>query len=230
MRYIKKFDTKKNKKKVKTSNLDWIEDYKNRCNDIDEKSEITFDQFYDNLDFSSLNQISIRLYEKNKAFSDAGINLSNPNNNSNRFTIDGTPFYTTSEYKGSSNSSEDSSLEEWQKRNIFIWVDCRTGGASGGSCYDEGPNDGARPYEGESMDYNDFIYDYLKYVFDDILIKYAPDKTSTELCDILYSNYSGIVRNDSRTNYEYYGNYDNYECYWITLEDLFLFITQNTSL
>ncbi len=222
MRYIKKFEAKKNKKdEIPNSSLpsyQRIEDYKNRCNDIDEKSEITFDQFYANLDFN--------IFYNSRDFVDSGVYHSNTGDS---IDVNDANIYVDSSYRGRSDAKEITSLDEWKKRNIFIWAEYSTGGASGGSCWDEGDDEGAVPYEGKYLGYNDFIYDWLKYILDNIFLQYAPDKTSKELCDILSQN-TNIIYTSNRCNNEYYGNYDDYECYWITLEDLFIFITQNTSL
>ena len=66
----------------------------------------------------------------------------------------------------------------------------------------------------------------MKPILEHILSNQATTKTAEELCDVLYHN-PNMIREDSRCNHEYYGNYDDYECYYTTFESLFKFLLQN---
>lgn len=93
--------------------------------------------------------------------------------------------------------------------------------------------DGARPYEGDTLDLHDFIFNYLKPVIENILSSHANEKSAQDLCQILYTEsyvYSpSIIHEDSTCNHEYYGNYDDFSCYYITLGDLYQFLSENNS-
>lgn len=224
-RHIKKFD------ESKLDSEEVLSSYKEVCNDIDDRSYITFDQFFDNLDFGAFDidySIISSLNYSNIGYAASG--------NYNRFrgefttTIKGnTMRFHTSYYDGNSCPKGLESSIEWKKRNIYFYVEVNTGGASGGSCYDTGDDDGARPYDGDSLDLYTYIFQYLKNVFDKILSNYANDITSTELCNILYNDPS-IIKEDSRCDSEYYGNYSDYSCYYITIGDLFEFLSKNDAL
>jgi len=216
MKYLKKFEAKKSKAPI-INTEEILKNYQYHIEDMDEKSPITFDEFLNGLDLDIFSK-----YDSNK-FSESGLN--SPNNLD--IIINGKNIYYSSylKYGPKPTFGLDKSID-WCKRNSFFWAEVNTGGASGGSCYDEGPDDGAQPYDGDSLELNDFIYSYLQPILQEILSTQATTKTAKELCDILYNN-PNIVREDDRSNYEYYGNYDNYSCYYITLESLFEFLYQN---
>jgi len=223
MKWIKKFEAKR-----KVQNLHKVDDaskkteYLEKCQDIDEMSYISFDSFYKSLDFDIFSK-----HDYNKFYS-SGIAIHHDVKSATYGQIDGV-YISSSEYGRSDHYLKD--LVEWQKRNAFLFAEVNTGGASGGSCWDGMPgyeDSGPREYYGSSLDLHEFIYSYLKPIFDSILNNYANDKSSTELCDILYNN-PNIIKEDDRSNYEYYGNYDNYSAYYITLGDLFEFLLKNGS-
>ena len=222
MKYLKKYEAARGVrgKQIKTTpdNIEEIlKDYKYHCDDMDEKSPITFEQFLNGLDFSMFSKHDYQ------DFNESGLN--GPKDSCNNITVGNQTIYCSYDYGPYAPKGLDKSTD-WCKRNSFIWAEVNTGGASGGSCWDTGDDDGAQPYDGNSLDLHDFIYSYLKPKLQEILSTQASTKTATELCDILYNN-PGIIKEDSRRNNEYYGNYDDYECYYITLEDLFKFLYEN---
>lgn len=221
MKWVKKFEAKRIKSTIKTQELaDRKQQYLDRCEDIDERSYVSFDAFFKKLDF---NIFSKHNYEK---FYSAGIAINREAKTMTYGQIDGV-YISNSEYGNCDYVLKD--LKEWQKRNAFIYAEVNTGGASGGSCWDGMPcyeDSGATPYEGSQLDLHDFVYDYLNNVLESIISDYPNDKSVSELCDILYNNPS-IIKEGTRTNYEYYGNYDDYSSYYITLGDLFEFLLKN---
>jgi len=211
-------------KKQKNEPLDYERIARDEWELADERSYISFDKFFDNLPFSEFNK-----YEYGKIH-DAGINA--PLTNSNRhsyssFSVDVNGQKLTF---SSSNSITAppyfSDNKDWTKRNLMIYISVNTGGASGGSCYDTGEDDGAFPYDGESIYLSDFL-DYLKPKLDVILEDYANTKSSSELIELLRTQDYNLIREDSYSNYEYYGNYDDYGVLYITLYDLFKFLAKN---
>jgi hypothetical protein len=225
MKYIKKYEAKKNSK-PQIDNEEVLKNYQYYIEDLDETSPITFDQFINNLDF---NIFSNHDYDK---FNEAGVylpkNQSAGGSNISTLKIGDYTLYRSSEY-GSYCTPGLQNNEDFLKRNAFFYAEVNTGGASGGSCWDTGDDDGAQPYEGRSLDLNDFIYSYMKPILEHVLSNQATTKTAEELCDVLYHN-PNMIREDSRCNHEYYGNYDDYECYYMTFESLFKFLLQNEGL
>lgn len=232
MKYIKKFEGKKSTP-VPTEE-EFLAVYRDKCEDLDDRSYITFDQFFDGLDFDIFSN-----HDYNK-FHSAGVYASRIRGGSTsrwrptfggsfEITIKGQRlnFFTSNEYGPICPTGLENSLD-WKKRNVFFYAEVNTGGASGGSCYDTGDDDGAQPYDGKELDLNDFIFSYLKPILNDILASHANDKSSEELCQILYNNPS-IINEDSRSDTQYYGNYDDYSCYYITLGDLYQFLSENNS-
>lgn len=215
MKWIKKFETK-------VDDVSKKKEYLERCQDLDDMSYISFDSFYRSLDFDIFYK-----FDHNKFYS-AGIAINRDAKSATYAQIDGVNI-PSSEYGICIHHLKD--LLEWKKRNAFLFAEVNTGGSSGGSCWDGMPgyeDCGPSEYYGDSLDLYDFIYSYLKPIFDSILNNYANDKNSKELCDILYKD-PNIIKEDYRTNHEYYGNYDNYSAYYIKLGDLFEFLLKNGS-
>lgn len=233
MKYVKKFEGKKSKSTTQTEDK-ILSDYKDKCEDLDDRSYITFDEFFDGLDFDIFSN-----HDYNK-FHESGVYASRIRSGSSiwsptfvgmfEITIKGQlrRFFNSIEYGPICPTGLENSLD-WKKRNVFFYAEVNTGGASGGSCWDTGEDDGAQPYYGSSLDLNNFIFSYLKPILNDILNSHAINEISSqELCQILYNDPS-IIYEDSRTNYEYYGNCDDYSCYYITLGDLYQFLSENNS-
>ena len=221
MKYIKKYEAKRNSK-PQIDNEEVLKNYQYYIEDMDEKSPITFEQFLNGLDFNIFSK-----HDYNK-FNESALKA--PKNSYSGSITVGTLgnsqyIYSYEDYGPKPPLGLNNSID-WCKRNSFLWAEVNTGGASGGSCWDTGEDDGAMPYDGKSLDLNDFIYSYLQPILENILANQASIKTAKELCDILYHK-PDIIKEDSRCNHEYYGNYDDYECYYITLEDLFKFLYEN---
>lgn len=108
-------------------------------------------------------------------------------------------------------------LHKWDKLDT-IEREWTTGGLGGGSCWDEGEH---RHYavDGEPSP------TYFE-ILDTILLKYW--------ADIPYLFYSKhvlpIIRTDSWTEYEYYGNSTNYAIRYVDLKDLFALLSQHGKL
>jgi hypothetical protein len=221
MKWIQKFEARRSSKNdpareeaLRNQEEEAVKNYQYHIEDLDEMSAITFDQFLNSLDLNMFHKHGNDFY---------GAGISAPKK-SGTIRI-GEYSIWDSEY-GPYAPAGLGNLEDWKKRNLFFWAEVNTGGASGGSCWDTGEDDGAQPYDGNSLDLRDFIYDYLKPILISILEMQATTVTADELCEILYQNPENI-REDSRCNHEYYGNYDNYECYYMTLENLFIFLSKN---
>jgi hypothetical protein len=227
MKYVKKFEGRKSKSTPQTEDQ-ILSAYKDKCEDLDDRSYITFDEFFDGLDFDIFSN-----HDYNK-FYESGVCASRIRGGSSagggfEVTIKGQRLnFYTSWYGGPACPTGLENSLDWKKRNVFLYAEVNTGGASGGSCWDTGEDDGAQPYDGSSLDLNDFIFSYLKPILENILSSHANEKSPQELCQILYND-SSIIHEDSRCNYEYYGNYDDYSCYYITLGDLYQFLSENNS-
>jgi hypothetical protein len=225
MKYIKKFEAKNTKvNSTQQTEEEMLSSYKDKCEDLDDRSYITFDEFFDGLDFDIFSKHD---YHK---FHESGFSASRIKPNAGHFsyqTKNGQLHFFYSTYGSFCPTGLENSLD-WKKRNVFLYAEVNTGGASGGSCWDTGDDDGAQPYDGSSLDLNDFVFSYLKPILENILSSHANEKSPQELCQILYNN-SSIIHEDSRCNHEYYGNYDDYSCYYITLGDLYQFLSENNS-
>jgi hypothetical protein len=84
----------------------------------------------------------------------------------------------------------------------------RTGGVGGGSCWDDG--EGEDPHYELDSDNPETIT-----ILEQFLEEFYPH--------LSLSQYKGLmlhVRSDDWSEYEYYGNYTNYECAYITFEDI----------
>ena len=89
----------------------------------------------------------------------------------------------------------------------FVHIKWRTGGDWGGSCWDEGdrtPN----PIDGEQEpDLNDL--ETIILAFDE------------NISYVKYKQLMSVVKYDTETNYEYYGNYTTYGTKEVVLRDLY---------
>lgn len=112
---------------------------------------------------------------------------------------------------------------EWRKRNGSIIVKTCTGGYSGGSCWDDDANY-ARPYEtGNRVEYEDFEK-FIEHILVSIFGRNHAFADIPKLLEELRK--SNLVIEDFDTNYEYYGNSDNYQMYYIKLWDLYQFLAK----
>lgn len=222
MKYIKKFEGRNIK--VNLTEEEILSAYKDECEDLDDRSYITFDEFFESLDFD------IFLKHDDSKFYNSCMCASRCRSNfrgSFEIDIKGSRmhFFESTEYGPTCPAGLERSLD-WKKRNVFFYAEVNTGGASGGSCWDT--DDGAQSYEGGRLDLNDFIFSYLNPILNDILASHANEKSPEELCQILYNNPS-IIKEGYRCDSQYYGNYDDYSCYYITLGDLYKFLSENNS-
>lgn len=121
--------------------------------------------------------------------------------------------------------------EKWRKRNGFIRVSVNTGGASGGSCYDEADDEGAQPYDtGNTISYDDFD-DFLKHILYGIFgrsLNPAGIGDVEKISKIIKDNpFKYRVKEGSYSENEYYGNYNDYSYIQISLWDLYKCISIN---
>jgi hypothetical protein len=139
------------------------------------------------------------------------------------------PESSYTRYHGNTNRSVIYQSEEWRKRNGRIQVKVNTGGSSGGSCWDSGDDPGSQPYEtGDYTDFHDQLGPFLEHILTYILGHNHPLYDIKQLVQELYQE--GPVHTDTYTNYEYYGNYDDYSLMWVTLWDLYKFANDKRAL
>jgi len=219
MKWIKTNEALKRTRRIVPPDTSQVaQQYKQYCDDVDEFSVITFDNFINKLD------LNIFLNYKSEDFYNTGYNIPKVTDGISVHKIGNFNIFS-SDYGPKCPPGLEKNLD-WFRRNTYIFAEVNTGGASGGSCYD-GPEDpGAQDYYGGSLDLNKFVYSYLEPKLNIILNSHANMKSARELCDILYKN-PEIISESDRTRYEYYGNYDNFSCYFITLENLFKFLNDN---
>jgi len=112
---------------------------------------------------------------------------------------------------------------DWRKRNGRILVKAKTGGYSGGSCWDD-DNSYARPYEtGTTVDYED-LEKFLEHILFAIFGRNHAFADIPKLLEELRK--SSIIHEDNDTTYEYYGNSDDYQWYEVKLWDLYQFLAK----
>jgi len=105
---------------------------------------------------------------------------------------------------------------EWRKRNGSISVSTETGGYSGGSCWNDDP---AEPYStGNYVDIDDFL-EYIEHIL--VYIFGSNNKDIKSLLEYLRNSPHGIIKEDSNTDYEYYGNSTDHQFLSMTLWDLY---------
>lgn len=112
---------------------------------------------------------------------------------------------------------------EWRRRTGYIEAYIRTGGYSGGSCWDDDDNY-ARPFETDySLEIDDLLK-YIKHMLTSVIGANHPFTSIDELIEKLGK--SGLIQEDDWSNMEYYGNSDDYRSYFITLWDLYVFLNK----
>lgn len=113
---------------------------------------------------------------------------------------------------------------EWRKRNGYILYKVNTSGYSGGNCW----GDDAEYYETyESLEFSEFEK-ILENLFLFIFGENHPFANIPELLDKLRAEpWKWKIQEDSDTNYEYYGNSDNYSFYKWTFWDMYYFLSKN---
>lgn len=106
-------------------------------------------------------------------------------------------------------------VDESERKIDFIIQHWLTGGVSGGSCWDSSD---PRPYT-ENNTPKGFE---------------ALDKILEVVCPTIsflqYKKLSELINSASATNYEYYGNRDDYEYQYVNLKDLYDFLLKNCNL
>ena len=112
---------------------------------------------------------------------------------------------------------------DWRKRNGRIFTRAKTGGYSGGSCWDDDESY-ARPYEtGTTAEYED-LEKFLEHILFAIFGRGHAFADIPKLLEELRK--SSIVHEDNDTTYEYYGNSDDYQWYEVKLWDLYQFLAK----
>lgn len=225
MKWIKKFESRKNLKVNITSDVSSKEKMIGEWEDVDMFSSVTFDEFFDRFPFD----FHLPEGHIHNDFYDCGISIATECSKKFAKVMSSKNIYCMSYEFGSKcpdfvkNDINPNFYDDWSKRNVVIFAYVNTGGYSGGSCYDE-DNEGATPYDGNDIDIDIFLA-YLKHFIDCILYSHTNTKSSDELISIISNK--GIIHNSLWTNHEYYGNSDDYECYYITLYDLFRVFSEN---
>jgi hypothetical protein len=137
MKYVKKFEGRKPKvNPVPPTEEEILAAYKDKCEDLDDRSYITFDQFFEGLDFDIFLN-----YDYNK-FNSAGVYASRIRGGSTsrwrptfggsfELTVKGQRlnFFTSNEYGPICSAGLENSLD-WKKRNVFFYAEVNTGGAA----------------------------------------------------------------------------------------------------
>ena len=115
---------------------------------------------------------------------------------------------------------------DWRKRNGRIYVRVRTGGYSGGSCWDD-DNSYARPYEtGDSVTSDDLI-SFIEHILYALFGRnHAFADIPVLLEELKKLSWQDGIKEDNETEYEYYGNYDNYQVYYIGLWNFYQFLAK----
>ena len=110
---------------------------------------------------------------------------------------------------------------DWRKRNGSITVKAKTGGVSGGSCWDS--SDPQQYETGSSVGYED-LEKFLEHILVAIFGRGHAFADIPKLLEELRK--SSIVDEDYHTEYEYYGNSDDYQWYEVKLWDLYQFLAK----
>lgn len=101
-----------------------------------------------------------------------------------------------------------------EKRQV-IYQRVKTGGASGGSCWGTYPE----PYTNSEASEKLANWEAL----DEVLNLFAPNISYLQYRRVM----SNLVKSNEKTQYEYYGNYDDYYIRWIVVDDLLEFLETN---
>lgn len=113
--------------------------------------------------------------------------------------------------------------KDYSRKTGFIEAYIRTGGYSGGSCWSDEDNY-ARPYETDySLEVDDLIK-FLEHMLGSVIGRNPVGISMSELMRKLRE--SNLIQEDDWSNYEYYGNSDDYRSYFITLWDLYVFLAK----
>ena len=211
-KYIKIFEAWKNKKKDVVDNDSLIK-MKKEWQSIEDACPWEFDYFFD--------KIIKYLTETDKFYDD----------NFSDFTecgISSPPWHYLQGMGSVENdylSGENGKDVDVAKRSCFIYIKINTGGSSGGSCYDDGDDPGSQPYDTGNYPESNYIMSYLKHILSDIFgsnnLLVNVDEISKDIA------FSQIAKGLSSTSYEYYGNYDSYQGYYVTLWDIYVYLAKN---
>lgn len=107
----------------------------------------------------------------------------------------------------------------------IIYYEVKTGGVAGGSCYSESDDDLYDYDTDERVDGEYFLNILIS------LLECVDKESKVVSVDLEYLNnrkneLRNFFREDSRTHYEYYGNYDNYEIMYIYVWDIYEFLVK----
>lgn len=216
MKHIKLFEAKlhrSNTYKQKAKTIEYIDSLKQKWAEADEMSYVTFDEFFNKFPFDFRTP-----FDPNSDISSCGISCPE-----NTYLIG--IHYQTSDLVGTPEYFKKDT--NWIKRNSFLFIAVNTHGFSGGSCFNEDGEGAEEYYTGNSIKKVDFLK-FLKQWVTEILHPYPNINSIDSIIEII--NKSDLIKSGSYTNYEYYGNYDTYECYYITLYDLWWILSQNDCL
>jgi hypothetical protein len=214
MRRLLKFNEAKKLKSIK-KDLNNIQDIKKIWQEFEDEQACDFDHFW--------NKILNYSNDYQNAFH------RNSNNTHIEYTYElvyrgSESIYNRSDGTGGRPTPND---EVWGRRMGYIKAYVNTGGYSGGSCWDDEDNY-ARPYEtGYSIDSEDLTI-CIDHILTSIIGTNHPFVKIPDLIKKL--EVSGLIQEDCWTNYEYYGNSDDYNGYYITLWDLYVFLSKNHAL
>ena len=229
---MKKFEANRQKRglietpamEVAKRNAELLSRAKDEWEWADERSYVSFDKFFDGFPFDIFSNHEYSKISYSGVYAPYSSRGGSQYSSSVTFDVRGSKmnFYSKDKIISSGHPYLPDN-QDWIKRNLMIMITCNTGGYSGGSCWDD--SDPQPYYEHDSIELSDFL-EYLKPKLDAVLEGYANTKSSSELIELLRSDYN-LVKEDSYTNYEYYGNSDDYSVMYITLYELFKFLAKN---
>lgn len=223
MKHIKLFEAKlhrSNAYKQKAKTIEYIDSLKQKWAEADEMSYVTFDEFFNKLPFNFRTPFS-----PNSDVSSCGISC--PENTLSFQSLSdliGIHYLTSDLVETPKHFKKDT---DWIKRNSFLFIAVNTSGYSGGSCFNEVDEGAESYYTGKSADRGDFLK-FLKVWITEILHPYPNINSIDSIIEII--DKSDSIKSGSYTDYEYYGNSDTYDCYYITLYDLWWILSQNDCL
>lgn len=108
------------------------------------------------------------------------------------------------------NETEKSQLKKFLSQ--FLIGSVYTGGYTGGNCWDD-----TEPYFEASDDKVEFA------VLDKFLAEVAPSITFLK-----YKGISELIKENERTQHEYYGNTREYKIFWVDLNDLYDYLSEES--
>jgi hypothetical protein len=109
-------------------------------------------------------------------------------------------------------ASKEEKSEAKKYLSNFLIQTIYLGGIGGGSCWDEGES---HHYYSSSGEKREFTY------LDELLTKAVPD-----ISFLKYKDISELVKEDERSESEYYGNTSDYLTYSINLSDLYDYLSE----